>query len=304
MPTSVEFHFERESIRWTGHNEAARRLPREGRSGSGRGPMTVTSEHVYALIGSFERDMRNLLEHYVISQLGEETALGPHFNEADLRRREEGAEDLSAVEFLDLRHEYELLNTHRELLPSGLAREVRELTRQLDVITPWRRKTAHYRSYGRPGGQPAAVEELLTAFRSFQNSLWRELHKTLKLVGSDDAFVLPPQSGIDSSPQRVQHNLPSADYDETGLVGREEAVEGLLSDIKKGRERVITLLGEGGIGKSALALETAYRLLDDEETSFELILWVSLKTERLTAYGIEWPIRENCLPAFQGKCQT
>ena len=249
--------------------------------------MTISSEYVYALIGSFERDMRNLLEHYVISQLGEEEALGPHFAGADLRRREEGADDLSAVEFLDLRHEYELLNTHRELLPSGLAREVRELTRQLDVITPWRRKTAHYRSYGRPGGQPAAVEELITAFRSFQNSLWRELHKTLSTAASDDAFMLPPQSLLDSSPQRVQHNLPSADYDETGLVGREDAIEGLLADLKRGRERVITLLGEGGIGKSALALETAYRLLDDEEAPFELVLWVSLKTERLTAYGIE-----------------
>ena len=231
--------------------------------------------------------MRNILDHYVISQLGEEPALGSLFVEANSRRLDEGADDLSVVEFLDLRHEYELLNKHRELLPSSLAREVRELTHQLDVITPWRRQTAHYRAYGKPGGQPAAVEELLTALRSFRNSLWRELHRTLDTVTTDPSWLPGESSLLNATPQRVRHNLPSADYDDTGLVGRDDEVERLLQDLRRGRERVITLLGEGGIGKSALALETAYRLLDDDSSPFELILWVSLKTERLTAYGIE-----------------
>jgi len=57
------------------------------------------------------------------------------------------------------------------------------------------------------------------------------------------------------------NNLPLPEYDETGLVGRSKEVADVFQLIKRGRESVITITGEGGIGKTALALEVAYNLV-------------------------------------------
>ena len=49
-----------------------------------------------------------------------------------------------------------------------------------------------------------------------------------------------------------------------------------------GRHPVVTVLGEGGNGKSALTLQTAYRLLNSDDHNFDAILWVSAKANILT----------------------
>ena len=85
---------------------------------------------------------------------------------------------------------------------------------------------------------------------------------------------------------RIVHNLPSPDFDETGLLGREQQIKEVVRLLKRRREP-ITLIGEGGIGKTALALEVCYRLVDDPEPPFEAILWTSLKSEQLTTAGVQ-----------------
>ncbi|GAA1616197.1 hypothetical protein GCM10009789_82760 [Kribbella sancticallisti] len=82
------------------------------------------------------------------------------------------------------------------------------------------------------------------------------------------------------------HNLPSPEYDETGLVGRSTEVQQLIELLNRRREPVITITGEGGIGKTALAIQVASELADDPARPFEAILWTSLKNEKLTANGI------------------
>jgi LuxR family glucitol operon transcriptional activator len=59
----------------------------------------------------------------------------------------------------------------------------------------------------------------------------------------------------------------------------------------RSRAYVVTVDGIGGIGKSALALETAYAFVDQyaempEKERFEAIVWVSAKRSYLTATGI------------------
>lgn len=56
---------------------------------------------------------------------------------------------------------------------------------------------------------------------------------------------------------------------------------------------MISIVGEGGVGKSALAIQCCYEILDMPETSkYDAIVWVSLKTKTLTASGIQ-DIRES-----------
>jgi Tfp pilus assembly protein PilF/cold shock CspA family protein len=49
---------------------------------------------------------------------------------------------------------------------------------------------------------------------------------------------------------------------------------------------VVTIVGEGGIGKTALALKVAYEILDLPDCPFEAIVWSTSKTTTLTAQEI------------------
>ena len=95
--------------------------------------------------------------------------------------------------------------------------------------------------------------------------------------------ALPP-------PAKVLHNLPNPDY--VRFVGRDLELARLRELLaSENRVWVVVIDGIGGIGKSALALETAYRYLNDfdqlpAEERFPAIIWTSAKVEFLTADGI------------------
>lgn len=249
--------------------------------GSSLDTILVTRARLFVLIDSFERDIRALLVRYVLMELNEIDALGPSYEKAILRRDNDASGgDALLVDYLDLREAYDLLNAHRRLLPEELGRELRELTSELDRLVPIRNRVMH--------GRPLAMGDLDVAVSiliQFQTQWWKNLDSTLRqLVAQPDwepAFEVRPPD------HQVLNNLPLPEYDDTGLVGRSKEVEDVVGLLKKRREPILTITGEGGIGKTALALEVCYRLVDDLEKPFETILWTSLKHERLTAAGIE-----------------
>jgi len=243
--------------------------------------MAPNRTQMYSLLMSFERDMRQILDHYVVSMVGIENTLGEMAENTQLRQSQEGHMDESLLEWLDLRQEYDLLNRHRAYLPEGLGREVRELTDEINVIEPIRHTIMH----GRPL-RSQHPEQLVSALNKFVQPQWRQLRNALRSMEQDSLWT-PEEALPEPINDGIHHNLPLPDYDETGVLGRDNEIAKLLIELKRGRDSVITLTGEGGIGKSALALEIAYRLLDDDECPFQLVLWVSLKTERLTVHGIE-----------------
>ncbi|MBN1872828.1 MAG: AAA family ATPase [Anaerolineae bacterium] len=91
---------------------------------------------------------------------------------------------------------------------------------------------------------------------------------------------------------RVCHNLPQPDYGR--FIGRERELKQIMDILRSypySQEHLVTIDGIGGIGKSALALEVAYRCLRDgdkmlPEDRFEAIIWTSAKVTTLTADGI------------------
>jgi hypothetical protein len=90
------------------------------------------------------------------------------------------------------------------------------------------------------------------------------------------------------------HNLPPRDYER--FVGRQKELEDirrLLLPYPKSRHHLVTIDRIGGIGKSALALETAYLAREryaalPEPERFEAIVWVSAKRTYLTAVRTAW----------------
>jgi tetratricopeptide (TPR) repeat protein/transcriptional regulator with XRE-family HTH domain len=89
----------------------------------------------------------------------------------------------------------------------------------------------------------------------------------------------------------VRHNLPRRPF--LRLVGREKEVGLILERLaSESRHWLIPIEGIGGVGKSALALELGWRLVEGyQQTSpgrrFEAVIWVSAKREVLTMSGVE-----------------
>lgn len=236
---------------------------------------------MYALVDAFERDVRSHLYRFVIPIEEDETKVfGSSLGDLKKRRDDDPmGNETELVEYLDLRVAYDLLNRHRRHLPSILATEVRELTSELDVILPIRHRVMHSRPLA-----PGDYERIQSSFAKFDRQYWRSTAKVLDYINVDHGWQ--PQNAFDVLEDKIRHNLPHSDYDETGLVGRDDEVKRICAALKRRRDPVITLCGEGGIGKTALAVEVAYQLLDDPEEPFDLILWASLKSERLTGTGV------------------
>lgn len=95
------------------------------------------------------------------------------------------------------------------------------------------------------------------------------------------------------------HNLPHPDYGV--FIGREaelQDIANLLRPYPHSRYHIIVIDGIGGIGKSALALESAYRYVRDEadiaaDEQFKAIVWISAKKSVLTGDGAK-----SRMPAF------
>ncbi len=86
---------------------------------------------------------------------------------------------------------------------------------------------------------------------------------------------------------KCKNNLPAADYDlDGGFVGRNKEINEIIEKIYSDLDRIITINGAGGVGKTALALELTKSILDDPDNPFEAIIWFSAKEERLTEIEI------------------
>ncbi|MBL7259583.1 NB-ARC domain-containing protein [Paractinoplanes lichenicola] len=79
-------------------------------------------------------------------------------------------------------------------------------------------------------------------------------------------------------------NLPQRPYER--FVGRAAELASLLARMSPDdRTWVVVVDGIGGVGKTSLALEAAYRL-SEGPGRFDFVVWVSAKRDTLTAHGI------------------
>src|SRR5258707_4262226 len=82
-------------------------------------------------------------------------------------------------------------------------------------------------------------------------------------------------------PSAAIHNLPLA---VTRVIGREEAVEALISRLS--RQRLVTIVGPAGIGKTTAALAVAERVIAEYEHGVWLIDLASLGDARLVPSAV------------------
>ncbi|UFS72060.1 NB-ARC domain-containing protein [Geomonas sp. RF6] len=245
---------------------------------------------LYAFISAIETDLKNLIITQIIP-LHNSTYFIPDsgLRDTSIKRftkdhpgldPESNLNDI--VHYVDFQDTYKILLQNSQLKPDCVDK-VKPLVEKLDHIVPIRNRVMHNRPllHGDLGFvygflQDVSVEDVFSTSRL-----------TLQQIETDPNYILSIDlPRFTAEDEIVYHNLPVPDFDETGFIGRKkDALE--ITKLLLGSTRVVSVIGEGGMGKSALMLKVAYDIADmGERCPFDMILWTTAKTTMLTPAGI------------------
>ena len=244
---------------------------------------------LYAAISAVETDLRNFIATHTPSE-DPVDFLGPQLHTKCLERAAQEAATLSSatiddlLPYVDFADHFEIINRHRDLFPGGVASHIKDVTPKLERLAAIRNRVMHSRPLH--GADFPTTFEIVESFDKARIGPWEEVRDLLKRILADPAHIydlrIPlPADVVD----QFAHNLPTPDFDETGFIGRTDFLQETIDAIL-GPYPVITILGAGGIGKSAVALKAAYDILDTVDCPFDLIIWSSSKTHALTGAAI------------------
>ncbi len=133
------------------------------------------------------------------------------------------------------------------------------------------------------------LEEMLARYGSDQplhliNSVTMEKEAILRYTKKIESLT---SSGKERDKSEAMAKLPRRVF----FVGREYELKTILQSLQPtSRTFIIGIEGIGGIGKSALAIETSYLCIEND--LFESVIWISAKESILTLHGIEPVIPE------------
>jgi LuxR family glucitol operon transcriptional activator len=243
----------------------------------------------YALLSALEEDLRFEIESHIShdsleSVLGlERTASVQARRTKDVRGRP--TENLAQLlPYLDFADSYGILLRNKTELATDLRAQIESFTQWLDRLAAVRNRVAHTR--------PMEIDDLANVLDVCRRLIdapgarWANTRDTIARLEANPSFVLgltiDLPTDVDSAPQ---NNLPVPDFDETGFFGRQQQVTRIKRAIK-GAYPVVSILGDGGIGKTSIALKVAYELLDEPDPKFDVFVWVTAKATVLTANEI------------------
>ena len=246
---------------------------------------TIDRWRLYALIDALEGDLRDALREWVLPFKNIDEILGARLELIRERAVDDGVieADAELISYIDFHDAFSLLNKHAAMLPATFAKVIREQTPRLDGFVPVRNRVMH--------GRPLHPDDSDLTLRLCTDLLdspapFPRLHVVAKHLIEDPTWS-PLVEGLSTPVERVLHNLPVPDFDETGLLGRDQENARVVTMLLKQQHRVVTVVGEGGIGKTALAVKCLYDVVDHADCPYEAILWSSLKTEILTGRGVK-----------------
>lgn len=133
------------------------------------------------------------------------------------------------------------------------------------------------------------LEEMLARYGSDQplhliNSVTMEKESIARYTRQIESLTA---AGKEREKSTTLAKLPRRPY----FVGREHELKTILQSLQpNSRTFIIGIEGIGGVGKSALAIETSYLCIEND--LFESVIWISAKESILTLHGIEPVIPE------------
>lgn len=188
----------------------------------------LTRMTVYALISSLEEDLRAVIKDYLIGSNSKANIPDELYKRAQYRLEKdlgfnfESTSPLDLIDYFDLGDTYQVINSNSEHIPDHISSIIKRNTKNFDKIIPIRNRVMHIR--------PLDVEDSPNTFllceklTEYDDSVWTNISTTLALIHENPAYVL----GLEIKNLEdvyENHNLPIPDFDETGLIGRNEDVK-------------------------------------------------------------------------------
>jgi Tfp pilus assembly protein PilF/cold shock CspA family protein len=238
---------------------------------------------LYAYISSIEIDMRDFLEENITEENVDSLINEELLKKIKNRSSEEfdfQVDHLDFIEYLDFGDIVNLISKIKKYFPKGIQADVSEFISLIEDIIPIRNRVMHSRPF-KYDDYPK-VNNFISSTKKFSFIQWSELNDAIEQLKKDPSLIftydIPEIEEISCC--KIFHNLPQVEFDDTGFVGREKDLKKIKDKIL-GTYNVISVIGEGGIGKTAIVQQCLYDLIDDNNTPFECIVWVSLKTRQL-----------------------
>ncbi len=256
--------------------------------------LVATRNTCFALISAIEEDFRGLIVTLsgVDSSVGDILPADVRINALkrqtlDLRTTLQADEvsDVELLPYIDFSDIAKILEAKIGPLAGEDQPWIRKMSKALLTLTATRNRVCHSR--------PLEADDL-TKLLDYTSEFLRvdcpfefqSVPNARARMRDDPGFVLTlqiPSYWTDKS--KIHNNLPIPEFDDTGFVGRQSDRLSVMK-LLRSHYPVITIVGEGGIGKTALALRCLYDILDDSDAPYDAIIWVSLKTTALTQAGV------------------
>ncbi|MFD8501229.1 NB-ARC domain-containing protein [Streptomyces sp. NPDC059687] len=249
--------------------------------------LSATRLTCFALLSAIEEDLRLRIE-FAMYGVPAEQVLGAQRMKSALPRymRDQGTTSTPSLSdllpYVDFADSFQILNSVGDNLDERESTFIRENTPLLQKLVPVRNRVAHTR--------PLDFDDLPTVLdvvKHFSRSPEIDTPRCDQVLADldrDPSFVLGLEIRFSDVPadSTKRHNLPIPDFDETGFIGRKSVVRSLIKTLR-GPYPVISLVGDGGIGKTSLALKAAYEILDAPDNPFDAVVWTTARNALLTA---------------------
>jgi len=243
---------------------------------------------VQALVSAFEWDIKSIIRNHLGAETVEKT---DHLQDNIRLNGRTAREGDDAVDHLNLGQCIDVCNRNKELLPELVQSDLKIISEHHTLLIEIRNRAFHVKVLDEED-----IESLIRVSEQLEQVNWPNFSETvLSETESDLSFLETKKTSSNGS--QILNNLQPPDYSDTTLIGRKPDVEAILNKLRIGRDRFIQIVGPAGIGKSALATQVLYKVIERGGMGFDCVLWVSLKFEKLTTAGIE-EIRESMQDLF------
>jgi LuxR family glucitol operon transcriptional activator len=216
---------------------------------------------LFALISAIETDARDIILKGILPNK-EFTEIFPKALIDHSRQKmqkqlvADSLDDTELLDFMNLGDHFQTLNRWKQFLAVPTSKLLAK-TKTIETIIAIRNRVMH--------GRPLDFDDLPFVKNMCQELIsgdpinWATTASLLRTLRRNPGHVFDFESDFElEAKDTVLHNLPSPDFDDTGFVGRTDQLDRLKKAIK-GSFPIITVLGDGGLGKTSLALKALIR---------------------------------------------